>query len=135
MMTTNSYFSGSGPGAQAPDGCSVEVYRHSSYRGEFEPFRARFKPGLSVLELGCGSGRLTRTLLAFGCRVTAADNSSEMLAALPSEAQPVLCGIEDLALAQRFDVVLLASGLINHADAAVRASMLRVAAQHLRPDG
>lgn len=134
-MSTLSYFSGSGPGAQAPDGCSAEVYRHSRYRGEFELFRACFPPGLTVLELGCGSGRLTRALLDFGCHVTAVDNSADMLAELPSEAQPVLCGIEDLALAQRFDVVLLASGLINHADAAVRARMLRVAAQHLRTDG
>lgn len=135
MMSTSSNFSGSGPGAQAPDGCSVEVYRHSRYRGEFEPFRAHFRPGLTALELGCGSGRLTRALLAFGCQVTAVDNAAEMLAALPSEAQPVLCNIEHLALAQRFDLVLLASGLINHADAAVRASLLRVAAQHMRPEG
>jgi len=128
-------FSGDGPGAQAPDGCSVALYARLPYRGEIEPLAPLLRPGLSVLELGCGTGRLTRRLLDLRCAVTAVDNSAEMLAHVPADAVRVLADIEQLRLAQRFDVVLLASGLINHADAAVRAAFVACAAAHLTPTG
>lgn len=128
-------FSGDGPGAQAPDGCSVALYARLPYRGEIEPLTPLLRPGLSVLELGCGTGRLTRRLLALGCAVTAVDNSAEMLAHVPPEALRVRADIEQLRLTGRFDRVLLASGLINHADAAVRAAFTACAAAHLGPAG
>lgn len=128
-------FSGDGPGTQAPDGCSVALYARLPYRGEIELLTPLLRPGLSVLELGCGTGRLTRRLLELGCAVTAVDNSAEMLAHVPACAERVQSDIERLRLVQRFDVVLLASGLINHADAAVRAAFVACAAAHLAPTG
>lgn len=128
-------FSGSGPGAQTRDGCSVELYRGSDYAGEVELLTPWLKPGMSVLELGCGSGLITRRLLALGCMVTAVDNSAEMLAAAPPEAKLVRADIEQLRLAQQFDRVLLSSGLINHPDARLRAAFLAAAAAHLSPVG
>ncbi|WP_431256496.1 class I SAM-dependent methyltransferase [Roseateles chitinivorans] len=128
-------FSGTGPGAQTQDGCSVELYRRARYAGEIEHLRPRLPPGTTVLELGCGTGLLTHRLLDFGCEVTGVDNSTDMLAHVSERVRKVHADIEQLALAERFDVVLLPSGLINHADAAVRRAFVAAAARHVAPDG
>ena len=128
-------FSGSGPGAQAPDGCSVDVYRQVPYFGELEDFRALFHAGTPVLELGCATGRLTRRLLEWDARVTAVDNSPEMLSAVPDGASRVLSDIESLKLEGRFDVALLASNLINHAAPDIRSAFVATARRHLADHG
>jgi SAM-dependent methyltransferase len=128
-------FSGSGPGAQAPDGCSVELYRKFPYLNELEDHRALFPAGSSILELGCGAGRLTRRLLEWNVRVTAVDNSPLMLSLLPPAATRVLSDIASLRLDETFDVVLLASCLINHPAAKVRSIFAQVARRHLRKGG
>ncbi len=128
-------FSGSGPGAQAPDGCSVELYRRLPYLGELNPVREYFTRGANVLELGCGTGRHTRQLLEWGLRATSVDNSREMLAEIPSAAIPVLADIENVALAEHFDVVLLAGCLINHPSASTRQLFVQTAVRHLKPRG
>ncbi len=129
------HFSGSGPGPQAADGCSVELYLRSVYAGEIELLRPLLPAGTSVLELGCGTGRLTHRLLEWGCDVTGVDNSADMLAHLHPSVHRVQADIETLHLDQRFDVVLLPSGMINHADAAVRRAFVAAAARHVAPDG
>ena len=63
--------------------------------------------------------------------MTAVDNSDEMLAYVPSGAHAVKADIEELRLPATFDVVLLASRLINHEDHDVRAAFIRTAAMHL----
>jgi len=68
--------------------------------------------GGSILELGCGAGRITRQLVERGYVVTAVDESPEMLAHVAG-AQTVPARIEGLDLVRRFDAVLLASNLIN----------------------
>jgi SAM-dependent methyltransferase len=128
-------FQGTGPGAVAKDGCSVELYARLAYVGELECLAPLLTPGTTVLELGCGAGRLTRRLLSFGCVVTAIDNCADMLSHAPAEAHLVCADIEGLQLAQTFDVVLLASGLINHFDPAVRSAFVSAAAAHLKPVG
>ncbi|MCV2366413.1 class I SAM-dependent methyltransferase [Paucibacter sp. DJ1R-11] len=128
-------FFGEGPGAQAQDGCSVEVYRSSPYAGDIEHLSEYLEPGTSVLELGCGTGRVTRRLLSMGCVVTAVDNSDEMLAYAPTEAKLVLADIEQLDLGEKFDVVMLGSGLINHPKPEVRSAFLGAAAKHLGANG
>jgi SAM-dependent methyltransferase len=128
-------FHGTGPGVQSKDGCSVEVYSKLPYAGDIECLAGWLAPGTSVLELGCGAGRLTRRLLSFGCVVTAVDNSAAMLSRAPFEARLVCADIEGLHLAQTFDVVLLASGLINHCDPLLRAAFVCAAAAHLKPSG
>ena len=128
-------FTGSGPGAQAPDGCSVEFYRALPYLGELADVLPAIPAGASVLDLGCGTGRLARALLAHGARVTAVDNSAEMLAALPPEVEAVHADIEALALGRSFDAVLLASTLVNHPGSGVRSAFLAAARRHLHTDG
>lgn len=128
-------FSGHGPGAQTEDGCSVELYRRLADAGESDLLAPHLQPGHSLLELGCGTGRQTRRLLALGCVVTAVDSSAAMLAHVPEDAHRVQADILTLDLGPRFDVVLLPTGLINHHDAAVRAGFLACAARHLAPGG
>jgi SAM-dependent methyltransferase len=126
---------GEGPGAITEDGCAVDVYLNLPYRGELELLAAHLPPHCSVLDLGCGTGRLTRRLLENGHAVTAVDNSAEMLQHVPDAASRVCCDIERLELGRTFDVVLLASHLINTWDDANRRARLAACRRHLSPGG
>lgn len=70
-----------------------------------------------------------------GHAVTAVDNSAEMLSHVPSEARKVESNIEDLHLGRQFDVVLLASCLINTPDDSLRAAQLRACRKHVSARG
>jgi SAM-dependent methyltransferase len=96
----------------APDGSPIEVYRRLPERGEGEVVASVVPAGGSVLELGCGVGRITRQLVRLGYRVTAVDESPEMLEHV-REAEIVRASIEGLELDRGFDAVLLASNLVN----------------------
>ena len=126
---------GEGPGVITQDGCAVEVYLKLPYRDELEILAGHLPRECSVLELGCGAGRLTRHLLARGHAVTAVDNSAEMLRHVPDSATKVCCDIEQLELGRTFDVVLLASNLINVAEHPVRRAQLEACRRHLSPRG
>lgn len=126
---------GTGPGTQTRDGCSVELYKLTSYRNELEPLKSILNHSSSVLELGCGAGRLSSRMLEWGLSVTGVDNSVEMLAELPEGVRGVHSNIENLALGETFDTVLLASYIINTPDAALRESLLATAKRHLKRDG
>lgn len=128
-------YRGEGPGAITSDGCAVELYRTLSYRGELERLATWLPPGCSVLELGCGVGRITRALLSRGCIVTAVDNSPEMLVHVPDEATRICSDIETLELGRQFDVVFYASNLINTPDESARREQLAACRRHLIPDG
>jgi len=96
----------------APDGSPVGVYVRLPELGEGELIASVLPAGASVLELGCGTGRITRQLVRQGFRVTAVDESPEMLTHVRG-AVTVLARIEELDLGRRFDGVLLASNLVN----------------------
>jgi cyclopropane fatty-acyl-phospholipid synthase-like methyltransferase len=131
-MTT---FTGSGPGPQTTDGCSVELYARLPYGGELDVAIACLSPGATVLELGCGAGRGTRALIDAGLSVTAVDNSEDMLAYCPKQAKLVLADISALRLEERFDAVVLPTGLVNHVDTEVREAFVQCAARHVKADG
>jgi SAM-dependent methyltransferase len=103
------------PTGVAPDGSPVEVYRNLPTRGEPEIIDAAIAPKSTILELGCGTGRITRALVALGHRVVAVDSSAEMLAALDGVAnvEPIEADILELDLGRRFDVVIAGSNLVN----------------------
>jgi SAM-dependent methyltransferase len=128
-------FGGSGSGAHTQDGCAVELYRQLPYLGDLDPVRELLPCAASVLELGCGTGRLTRVLLEWGLQITAVDHAPEMLAHLPQNTEAILSRIDALYLAQRFDRVLLASNIINYPQRAAREAMIAAAARHLKPGG
>jgi SAM-dependent methyltransferase len=96
----------------APDGSPVLLYARLPELGEGEIVAEVVPAGASVLELGCGTGRITRQLVRLGYRVTAVDESAEMLAHV-RDAETVQRQIEGLELGRRFDAVLLASNLVN----------------------
>jgi SAM-dependent methyltransferase len=125
---------GTGPGPLTPDGSAVELYELSPLRGEDELIDAAIEPGSSILELGCGVGRITRPLLARGHQVVAVDESPDMIARVP-ETETICSTIGDLRLERRFDVVLMMSYLINVADDEERQRLLRTCAHHVRPGG
>ena len=125
---------GTGPGVITPDGCAVEFYARLPDFGEPAIVHDAAGAGASILELGCGTGRITHPLVALGHQVVAVDESSDMLAHVRG-AQTVCARIEDLSLGRRFDAVLMASHLINAADIPVRAAFLAACRRHVADDG
>jgi SAM-dependent methyltransferase len=124
---------GTGPGAITNDGCAVDFYALLPTFGEPEIVHAAVPAGASILELGCGTGRILRPLAAMGHPVTGIDDSPDMLARNPD--LPTICSpIDALRLDQTFDVVLLASTMIN-ADPATRRGFLATVRHHLSDDG
>ncbi|MGW7240155.1 class I SAM-dependent methyltransferase [Streptomyces sp. NPDC054804] len=127
-------YEGTGPGAITPDGCAVELYSRLSVGSEPDIIEAAVPAGAHILELGSGVGRMTHPLLERGFAVTAVDESAEMLARVRG-AHTVHSTIEGLDLGQKFDVVMLASFLVNTGDAEVRRGMLRTCVAHVAEGG
>jgi SAM-dependent methyltransferase len=124
-------YGGTGPGEITPDGCAVELYRRLPVGGEPEIVTAAVPPPATLLELGCGTGRVTGALAKAGYDVTAVDESAAMLAHVTG-ARTVRGPIEELALPKRFDVVLLGSFLVHGPSA---ARLLRTCRRHVADGG
>ena len=120
--------------ATAPDGSPVGLYATLAPLGEPQLIDAAVPSGSEILELGCGAGRITHELIALGHRVTAVDNSAEMLAQVRG-AETVLDDIESLDLNRTFAVVLLASNFLNDPEQAQLDAVLAACARHVEPDG
>src|SRR5436190_10040316 len=92
-------------GGIAPDGSPVEVYRRIPAGREPQIIHGAVTAGGTLLELGCGGGRMTRALAALGHHVVAVDQSAAMLALLPMDdaIEPVQADIETLDLDRQFD--------------------------------
>lgn len=136
-MTSNGHYShvsGSGPGAITPDGCAVELYSLLPAGETPGLIHEAIPAGASVLDLGAGVGRIADPLVGLGHAVVAVDESPQMLEHV-RDAETVCSRIEELRLEQGFDVVLLASHLVNVPDDSARASLLATCAFHLRPGG
>ncbi|MFJ6138974.1 class I SAM-dependent methyltransferase [Kitasatospora sp. NPDC092286] len=127
-------YDGTGPGAITPDGCAVEMWSRLPVDGSPEVIERAVPAGASILELGCGVGRMTHPLLDRGFTVTAVDESPEMLARVRG-ARTVRSPIEHLDLGERFDVVLLASFLVHAGDPTVRRGLLETCRRHVADDG
>jgi SAM-dependent methyltransferase len=124
---------GTGPGAITPDGCAVDFYALLPPMGEPAIVHAAVPQGASILELGCGTGRILRPLADLGHPVVGVDESPAMLARvadLPSVCAP----IETLRLDRTFEVVLLASTMVN-TDPAQRHAFLVTCRRHVDPHG
>ncbi len=124
-------YRGTGPGEITPDGCAVDLYARLPVGDEPRMVVAAVPPPASLLELGCGAGRVTRSLAALGYDVTAVDESAAMLARVDG-ARTVRSPIEDLDLPGTFDLVLLASFLVHGRTA---AELLRTCRRHVAGDG
>lgn len=127
--------SGTGPGSITPDGCAVELYARLSAGNEPDVIEAAVPAGASILELGCGAGRVTHPLVERGFAVTAVDESARMLGHIRG-ARTVRSPIETLDLGdERFDVVMLASFLVHSSDHRVREGLLRTCRRYVKDGG
>lgn len=125
---------GTGPGAITPDGCAVELYTRLSIGDEPDIIAAAVPADVHILELGSGVGRMTHPLQERGFTVTAVDESAEMLERVRG-ARTICSPIEGLDLGETFDVVMLASFLVNTGDVEERRALLRTCARHVAEDG
>ena len=125
---------GTGPGVITPDGCAVELYRVLPAMGEPEIVHTAIPAGAGILELGAGAGRVTHPLVGLGHPVVAVDESAEMLAWVRG-AETVRATIQELRLHRRFDVVLLASFLVNVPDRGLRGRLLAACRDHVGEGG
>ncbi len=120
--------------ATAPDGSPVGLYATLAPLGEPQLIHEAVPPESEILELGCGAGRITHELISLGHRVTAVDNSADMLAHVRG-AETVLADIETLDLGRTFPVVLLASNFLNAPEDDELAAVLGACARHVATDG
>lgn len=111
----------------------VDLYRLLEATDEPELIDRQIPENAEILELGCGTGRITHPLIALGRRVVAVDFDPEMLELIEG-AEKVLSRIEDLDLGRTFGGVLLMSTLIN-APQESRLALLRAIRRHLAPNG
>jgi SAM-dependent methyltransferase len=128
-----SYRAGSGPGEITPDGCAVDFYALLPTFGEPQIVHDAVPPGASVLELGCGTGRLLRPLAGLGHPVLGVDESPAMLARIP-DLPTHRSTIQALRLDRRFGAVLLASTMIN-VPPGLRHEFLATCRHHLEDGG
>ncbi|MFT5564928.1 MAG: SAM-dependent methyltransferase [Myxococcota bacterium] len=120
--------------AITPDGSPVPVYLAAPPGDTAEVAVEVVRPPARVLELGCGVGRETRTLVACGYDVTAVDESAAMLAHVTG-ARALLNDIFTMDLGERFDLVVAGSHFVDDADAATRDALYAACARHTAHDG
>ena len=123
-----------GPDAVSADGSPVAVYLAAPPDDCAEVVAQLAPSPARLLELGCGVGRTTRQLVGLGYRVTAVDDSPQMLAHVTG-CEVVEADLFALDLGARFDVVLGASHFVDDADPARRSALLATCARHLAPGG
>ena len=116
-----------------PDGCPVEFYAMLPAGTEPAVVHGAVPAGASILELGCGTGRILRPLAALGHPVYGVDESPAMLAY--AAGLPTTCArIEGLDLGRTFYAVVLASRLLNTVPAQ-RREFLATCRRHVAPGG
>ena len=98
------------------------------------------REGVSVLDLGCGTGKLTARILEAGHPVTAVDFSGQMLQAAAHNApgatfvQGELAQVPDLLAGQTFDCIIVVYAL-HHLPDAEKYALLTALREHLNPEG
>jgi SAM-dependent methyltransferase len=117
---------------------------HLGNPGDLDFYRARCRGADSVLELGCGYGRVLEALATEGLQVTGLDASRELLALAEARLQRVdgnngalvLGDMRQFAFDQKFDRILIPySGLFCLTSQPDVEACLQNIALHLRPGG
>ncbi len=106
-------------------------------------FVMRFAPS-SVLDAGCGTGRVARELARRGVAVVGVDVDADMLATAVRKAPELTWHQQDLATLElrapdagrsTFDVVVLAGNVMIFVRPGTEATVVRSVASHIRPGG
>ena len=125
------------PTAAAPDGSPVAPYLLLPAKDEVALIHHTLPERAMVLDLGCGTGRVSRELAKLGHIVYAVDQSRDMIEhAPPCKGVEFVCAdIEDLDVGMLFDGVVLASYLVNVTDSVKRSQFLDTCRRHVSPKG
>lgn len=115
-------------------GAPLDLYRILEPVDEPDLIHREAPDGATVLDLGCGTGRITHPLIRLGHRVTAVDFDERMLHEIEG-AETVLSRIEDLDLGRTFGAVVLMSTLINRPDQSGRLALLAACRRHVASNG
>ena len=120
----------------------VRADPHSDAETELGWRRRELEPGLRVLDLACGHGRIANRLAARGCQVTGLDSSAAFLdraradaAELGVEVDYVAGDARELPWTGRFDRVVNWATAFGYFDDDVNRDVLRQVRRALRPDG
>ncbi|MDP9236433.1 MAG: class I SAM-dependent methyltransferase [Chloroflexota bacterium] len=100
-------------------------------------FVERFQPR-SVLDAGCGTGRVGRELARRGIEVAGVDIDEAMLGTARRKAPDVAWHLGDLAsidLGRRFDAIVMAGNVMIFLAPGTQAAVLHNMARHLEKDG
>ena len=92
----------------------------------------------SVLDAGCGTGRVAIELARHGIDVVGVDIDGSMIAEavrLAPELEWVQADLANLALGREFDVVVLAGNVPLFCDIATRPGLVKACAAHVIPGG
>jgi SAM-dependent methyltransferase len=92
----------------------------------------------AVLDAGCGTGRVAVELARRGIAVVGVDGDPDMIDAARAKAPGlrwIVADLAELALPDRFDVVVLAGNVVPYVAADRRAAAVAACARHLAPDG
>ncbi|MPZ67595.1 MAG: methyltransferase domain-containing protein [Pseudonocardiaceae bacterium] len=92
----------------------------------------------SVLDAGCGTGRVAIELARRGLDVVGTDLDGGMLAMARTKAPELIwvhADLSELDLTTRFDAVVLAGNVIPYVAAERRRAAVLACARHLAPDG
>ena len=92
----------------------------------------------SVLDAGCGAGRMAIELARRGLDVAGVDLDPDIIELAARHAPQIPWAVADLAdfeLGRRFDVVAMAGNVMLYCRAADRVAVVRCCARHLAPGG
>jgi SAM-dependent methyltransferase len=98
---------------------------------------ASFQPA-TVLDAGCGTGRVAIELAGRGIAVLGVDADPDMIAAARAKAPQlgwVVADLADLDRPERFDVVVLAGNVVPYVEPERRALAVAACVAHLAPGG
>jgi SAM-dependent methyltransferase len=115
----------------------------ASYEADLGLWEELIAEGAEVVDLGCGTGRVSMRLARRRRKVTAVDSDPLVLEVLEERAAerglPIECvcaDVRELSIGRRFDAVLAPMQLVQlFRGETERAAMLARAVRHLRPGG
>jgi len=108
----------------------VEVHGEADFVGRWHP--------ASVLDAGCGTGRVARELARRGVEVVGVDVDPSMIATarrLAPELEWVVGDLCALELRRRFDLVVMAGNVLLFTPAGTEADLVRSCARHVAEGG